>query len=343
MGSKQIQDFDIVSLSSADSLVIQNSTGSYKRFIGSDITTPLSSLAARVVVLESATMGVAYETASDYVILDDDNYGYIWVNATTGDKTITLPTLADNQGREILVGASHHGGAVIVDGEGAETIDGNATFKICNQYGFIKLKAITGGWVSISHKSVFDSGWINNSDWTIRQLGNVTVNYTGSTGTFITGEAIYESSAAASTTTGKGGIVASASTLALILRNVTGGGAFTNAYFIHGVTSSAGAVVNGATKNVDTNVTHGLGRNLSELTVVMSYSTTASDTLSWSIPMAFVSGVNEIGNLPQQVDTNTLKIQTGDYSGFITFSTGGVADFWDIEDYFYKISVIFQK
>jgi len=343
MGSKQIQEFDIVSLSSADSLVIQNSTGSYKRFIGSDLTTPLSSLAARVTVLESATMGILYETAADYAILDNDNYGYIWVDARTGDKTVTLPTLADNQGREILVGASYHGGAVIVAGEGAETIDGNATFKICNQYGFIKVKAIASGWVSISQRSIFDSGWINNSDWTIRQIGTVTVNYTGSTGTFLTGEAIYESSAAASTTTGKGGIVALASTLALILRNVTGGGSSTNAYFIHGETSSAGAAVNGATKNVDANVTHGLGRNLSDMTVRMSYSTTASDTLSWSIPMAFASGVNELGNLPQQVDTNTLKIQTGEFSGFMTLSTGGVANLWISEDYFYRIQLILDK
>lgn len=343
MGSKQIQDFDLVTLSSGDQLVVQNSTGSYKRFAGSDLTTPLSSLAARVTVLESVSMGMLYETASDYVILDDDNYGYIWVDARTGDKTITLPTLADNQGREILIGASHHGGAVIVDGEGAETIDGNATFKICNQYGYIKLKAITSGWVSISQQSVFDTGWINTSDWTNRTLGSITVNYTGSTGTFLTGEAVYESSAATSTTTGKGGIIVSASTLALILRDVTGGGTFTSAYFLHGETSSAGAVVNGATKNVDTNLNHYLGRNISALKYQMFFSTTASDTGAYHAYVAFQAANAEYGVILQQVDANTITFKTGEYGGFINYDASGNWTGWDADDYFYKIKLTLDK
>lgn len=67
-------------------------------------------------------------SSADYTVLDND--GYRLINVTTGasDRTITLPTAAANEGRQIVVKKVDNGaGRVLVDGEGSETIDGSAS------------------------------------------------------------------------------------------------------------------------------------------------------------------------------------------------------------------------
>lgn len=61
----------------------------------------------------------------DYVITDTDALTGIVVNASSA-KTMTLPTLADNQGR-VLAFVNKGSGEAVVDGEGAETIEGFAS------------------------------------------------------------------------------------------------------------------------------------------------------------------------------------------------------------------------
>ena len=61
----------------------------------------------------------------DYLILDNDKFSLIRMTTGSGtDKTVTLPTAADNKDREIsLIKADSGSNYAILDGEGAETID----------------------------------------------------------------------------------------------------------------------------------------------------------------------------------------------------------------------------
>jgi hypothetical protein len=73
--------------------------------------------------------------SGDYTVLDDDGFASILVTTGASDRTITLPTVADNTDRKIVVKKVDSGaGSVIIDGEGAETIDGSATKTMILQY-----------------------------------------------------------------------------------------------------------------------------------------------------------------------------------------------------------------
>ena len=88
--------------------------------------------------------------SADYTILDDDAALHIEVTTGATDKTITLPTLADNIDRILHITKVDAGaGTVIIDGEGAETISGDATRTILFQYTTAQLKAGTTEWLLI--------------------------------------------------------------------------------------------------------------------------------------------------------------------------------------------------
>jgi len=91
--------------------------------------------------------GTRTVSSADYVILDNDDYAVIEVSTGAANRTITLPTRADNTGRTITIRKSDSGaGKVIVDGEGAETINGTTTWEITDQYGYVVVQANSTEW-----------------------------------------------------------------------------------------------------------------------------------------------------------------------------------------------------
>jgi hypothetical protein len=73
--------------------------------------------------------------SADYTITDIDGITTILVTTSTTDKTITLPTAADNTNRLIRIKKVDAGiGNCIIDGEGSETIDGALTVTISSQW-----------------------------------------------------------------------------------------------------------------------------------------------------------------------------------------------------------------
>lgn len=88
------------------------------------------------------------EVASEnYTILDADGYNYIYVTTGASDRTITLPTVADNNKRIITIKKVDSGaGGVIVDGEGSETIDGHLTITLSKEHDAVTLQAVNGKW-----------------------------------------------------------------------------------------------------------------------------------------------------------------------------------------------------
>ena len=90
-------------------------------------------------------------SSENYTITDIDGYEIIAVTTAASDRTITLPTLADNQGRVLtIVKVDSGAGEVIVDGEGAETLGGFASLYLGKQYDFITLFGSAASWLRAS-------------------------------------------------------------------------------------------------------------------------------------------------------------------------------------------------
>lgn len=70
---------------------------------------------------------------SPYTILDGDP-DYFFLNTTAGNITINLPTVADNAGRAIRFFKTIATNIATIDGEGAETINGQLTWNLLKQY-----------------------------------------------------------------------------------------------------------------------------------------------------------------------------------------------------------------
>lgn len=99
------------------------------------------------------TKGVTIERVltktADYTVTDTDP-DLVFIGAITAlaNTTITLPTAADNTGRSITVVIAGDPGSndVIIEGEGAETINGAANKTNSDQYSMIKMVCDGTGW-----------------------------------------------------------------------------------------------------------------------------------------------------------------------------------------------------
>lgn len=90
-------------------------------------------------------------SSADYTILDNDGYSLIDVTTGSTTRTVTLPTLADNVGRVLIISKADSGtGFVTIDGENAETINGAATKTLLGQYDFLTIKGFATEWRIIS-------------------------------------------------------------------------------------------------------------------------------------------------------------------------------------------------
>lgn len=94
------------------------------------------------------------------------------------------------------------------------------------------------------------------------------------------------------------------------------------------------------TKNADSNVTHNLGANLSDLLVKVMVSTDGADANSFESihSLTLIGAGSYYGIAIYQVDTNNIKVQTGAL-GFVYINDAGAAITIDTEDWYYKIKV----
>jgi hypothetical protein len=107
---------------------------------------------------------IAVKSAS-YTILDVDADVFEFDDASV-DGTFTLPTLADNFGRVIELHNVDDTYKATLDGEGAETMDGDASRVLPSQYNYLKVRAGTVGWHVLEMKANYDGGWVNQPDLT---------------------------------------------------------------------------------------------------------------------------------------------------------------------------------
>lgn len=126
----------------------------------SDLKVPTSEAVAEYVAQELAgaiscasltTSGPVKQSilskTANYTITDTDP-DIVVVGVISADATITLPTAADNTGRiiTVIIDGKPGGHNVVVDGEGAETINGAATKTNWVIYSYLRLLCNGTGW-----------------------------------------------------------------------------------------------------------------------------------------------------------------------------------------------------
>jgi hypothetical protein len=96
-------------------------------------------------------VGTGDYTANVWTVTDTDGYGVYALTTSSTARTLQLPTLADNIGRYVTcVKADSGSGYVLVDGEGAETVNGVAGFYLTAQYESATFLALSTGWLLVS-------------------------------------------------------------------------------------------------------------------------------------------------------------------------------------------------
>lgn len=112
--------------------------------------------------------GTATAKSADYTITDTDAIRTVLMTTAGTNRTVTLPTAADNTNRIITVKKVDSGaGYVIIDGEGTETIDGAPVAVIALIYGEITLQCDGSNWHTIS-KSNFETDLLGDVSSTLR-------------------------------------------------------------------------------------------------------------------------------------------------------------------------------
>lgn len=157
--AKQIGDLTALTvLSDADLVLVRDSAvGVDTKMLGSDLVSEVN----REVRLENTNVTIL-DTFRNPVIL-----------MTTGavNRTVTLPTLADNQGMIVTVVKDDSGiGSTILDGEGAETINGVLTISLISQYTKITIIAGANEWLILQHEQRRDISSVS-ADHTILDIG----------------------------------------------------------------------------------------------------------------------------------------------------------------------------
>lgn len=125
-------------------------------------------------------------SSADYTVLDNDGYTVIGVSTSSTTRTITLPTASANDNRSITITKVDNGtGSVIIDGEGAETIGGQATINLAFLNDSVTIICDGSNWQfkgPVYSSTIVDltSGTTNFTGGTIRcvRIGNV-VTVTG--------------------------------------------------------------------------------------------------------------------------------------------------------------------
>lgn len=281
------------------------------------------------------TWQYAAKTA-DETLDPDGYYTYGCAGGSDGIK-LTLPAVSTNiTGQRLeFIKTDDTDTAVMIDGSGAETINGLTHIMLIEQYQKVELFCTGTAWIIIKGTLIADSGWINTNDWTTRHLGTVDVDYDNLSGTFQIGEIITEA------TSSNTGIIVADDGSTLTLWRVTGDGIFTDNRVITGSISAATADVDEpgtTTKIQDSNFYHGWGITSSniEINTYMCLANTYTEANLVKIDNGYcndgtATGINILG-----VDTNNFQIQTGS-SGFFYVNSAGARTQISANDYMYKI------
>lgn len=105
--------------------------------------------------------GPADAKAANYAVAANDDGKTIEVDATGGARTVTLPDLAaaDDGFTVTVIKTDNSGNAVTVDGDGADTINGDATYELKSRWEGVILKWAGAEWLAIGGAS---TSWLRD-------------------------------------------------------------------------------------------------------------------------------------------------------------------------------------
>jgi hypothetical protein len=92
--------------------------------------------------------GVISKSANYTLVPFDDT---VEVDSTSGNVTINLPTAAKIKGKEYTIKKVVAANSVIVDGSGAETIDGAATYTMTAQWKYVRVRSNGTNWIIVAN------------------------------------------------------------------------------------------------------------------------------------------------------------------------------------------------
>lgn len=99
-------------------------------------------------ILSTSNLAFTYNNNSASTSLTaSDGINVHLVNATSGAITITLPTAVANQACFIIKKVDSSTNTVTIDAYSTETIDGDLTYKINDQYNYVELVSNGTNWV----------------------------------------------------------------------------------------------------------------------------------------------------------------------------------------------------
>lgn len=113
-------------------------------------------------------------TSADTTVTDGDGFETFYFSTGGTNRTLTLPTAADNDGRTLRIKKIDSGtGKVIIDGEGTETIEGALTYSLYGQYESAIVQCNGANWFLLE---THPSSW---TSWTPTGTWSTNVTYTG--------------------------------------------------------------------------------------------------------------------------------------------------------------------
>jgi hypothetical protein len=96
--------------------------------------------------------------SSDHGLIDNDNVNIVEINSSGSTVSLTLPSAANNKGRNILAKVVTHSNLVTIIG----TIDSETNFYMNNIKDFINVYSNGTEWKKIDSKASYVTGWIEN-------------------------------------------------------------------------------------------------------------------------------------------------------------------------------------
>jgi len=259
-------------------------------------------------------------TSATRTILDTDTVHTFFADCSQRAQTLVLPTLAANLGKIYTFQVATAGGWAMLDGEGAETINGAANFIMYVAGDHITVIGEASEWKILSAKSFYDTGFTQNSAWTNRHLGTITVvTKTADANLYTVGELITEETTG---NTWRIDSITAGNPGAFVVRSISGTGTFTINKKLTGATSGVSTIqVNAATLNQDGNVTHNQLRGMHQVKRKMFITDTATDATLADLDGAD-GGASAWGYIWYGVSTSAYLFQTG-ASGIHTYAANG--------------------
>jgi len=281
-----------------------------------------------------------------YSLNNYEDYNVIELDGTNGDYSVTLPTGgAVVKGKKLKFKKITASGKVEITG----TIDGYTNLSLFANNDILEIYFNGTEWKILGCTLSNDYGYINRSAYTNKDLGHVEIDYDNLTGTYTTGEIVREYSDVPRTiATGKYGVIISDDGTTLKLREVQGGGVFTNNLYLEGDISGATSDVNepsGSTKNLDSNILHNMGISLAYLTYKFYISEDGTDNTLRTVVSLFAPTVyaGSLGMSFHSISINEVKTETGTGGiGIVDDSQSNNIRQLDSEDFYYKIRLIFH-